>query len=204
MQEGATDDQILGLSPLFCMPLRLARFGPEYGRNGIPKWERPSDRLTNVGFWIFTMEIDSPDLAVLEEQLFWCRSRGRKPADSPLGDVDKELRQFKDYRGVTAVYGGNKSIHFHFVFDTRHISSHLSLSRQEQANWQGDVSDACLRDLYRLCWNRLAEVFTRVLGTDLEVDRALSSPYQARRTPWGIREAEEGHILKLELGTAVW
>ncbi len=203
IEESATDDEILGLSPLFSMPLLLARFGPEYSRDGVAKWERPSDRLINAGFWVFTMEIDSPELAVLEEQLLWCRSRGKKLTDSPIGNVDKELRQFRDYRGVTAVYGGNKSVHFHFVFDTRHIFSDLSLGRQAKANWQGDVSDPCLKDLYRLCWNQLAEVFTRVLGTNLEVDRALSSPFQARRTPWGIREVEEGHILKLEPGTMV-
>lgn len=203
IEEGATDDQVLGLSPLFCMPLRLARYGTKYGRDGMPKWERPSDRLINAGFWVFTMEVDSPELAVLEEQLLWCRSRGKKATDSPIGDVDKELRQFRDYRGVTAVYGGNKSVHFHFVFDTRHICSDLSLSRQVKTNWQGDVSDPCLKGLYKLCWNQLAEVFTRVLGTNLEVDRALSSPFQARRTPWGIREADKGHILKLEPGTMV-
>ena len=203
IEENATDDQVLGSSPLFCMPLRLAQYGPRFGRDGMSKWERPSDRLINAGFWVFTMEVDMPELSVLEEQLLWCRSRGKKPIDSPLGDVDKELRQFKDYRGVTAVYGGNKSIHFHFVFDTRHVSAELSLSRQARANWQGDVSDACLKELYRRCWNQLAEVFTRVLGTDLKVDRALSSPFQARRTPWGIRKAEEGHILQLKPGTRI-
>lgn len=203
IRESASDEEILARSPRFCMPLREASYGRQFGDGGKAAWERPSDRLVNAGFWVFTMEVDAEELADLEEQLSWCRSRGKKPSDSPIGDVDKALRRLRDYRGVTAVYSGNKSVHFHFVFDTCHISSELSKNKSASKKWLGDVPDVCLKDLYRQCWGEIANIFTENLSTHLTVDGALASVFQQRRTPWGHRIVEPGHFLGLEPGTIV-
>jgi hypothetical protein len=201
-----SDEAMQEQSPFFLMPLRIPQRGTEYGiyGDGSPKWERPSDRLVNAGFWVFTMEIDEPNVAALEQQLAWCRAPSGKPERSPLGMLDHNLRVFQDYRGVTAVYGGNKSVHFHFVFDIRHISSALSRSdRRLEEKWQGDVSEDQLRDLYRLRWQTLAGMFTKGLDFTGDIDTRLSSPFQLRRTPWGVRVVEAGHLLNLPEGTHV-
>ena len=74
---------------------------------------RPSDRPINIGFCVYTLEFDKLPIA---EQLkaIW---------DGGLRRAEEYLICFKDYRGYEVVYGGRKSLHFHFVFDLRHWSS---------------------------------------------------------------------------------
>jgi hypothetical protein len=204
----ASDAYIQAKSPYFMNPLRIPNQSSEYGHydDGSPKWEPPSKRFTNVGFLVFTIEIDNEDLAFLEQQLSWCRdSTGKgRPKNSPIGKVDKELSRYIDYRGVTAVYSGSKSIHFHFVFDTKHLSTSLSESdRRILDKWQGDVPDSQLADLYRIKWLEVVSIFRRVIGYQGDVDETQKSPYQLRRTPWGHRVIDGKHLLGLPPGTIV-
>jgi hypothetical protein len=68
---------------------------------------RPSDRAINIGFTCYTLEFDNLPLS---DQLRIIWSGG-------LRRTDEILQHFKDYRGYEVIYGGHKSLHFHFIFD---------------------------------------------------------------------------------------
>mgnify|MGYP000740054336 CR=1 FL=1 len=127
VRDGVDGPSDLEWTPYFANPLRW----PE-GVTGDESDEEfdgldislPCDRVLNAGFVVLTIEFDAGDLGALEIQLDWCRREtGKKrDADCALGRFNDLLReQFRDYRGVCAVWGGNKSIHFHFVFDLTHL-----------------------------------------------------------------------------------
>jgi hypothetical protein len=176
--------------------------GPNKGRTrfGPP----PSQRMTNAGFQVFTFEIDEGGLERFELELSWMRTSGSKPEHSKLGRLDDYLKRYRDYRGMTVVYSGNKSFHHHLVFDTHHLSKSLcSGDRQKEAAWQGDVPDMLLPALHEQCWLVLAGHFKQVLGFTGNFDDGLKSPFQLRRTPWAMRQASEGHLLGLPKGAPV-
>lgn len=78
---------------------------------------KPIQRATNGGFLVATVEHDCQSLAHLEENVGWAApSLGFK-------QVDAHLRKYKEYCGYCNVLSGNKSVHFHFVFDTRHFAN---------------------------------------------------------------------------------
>lgn len=195
-------------SPLFTNGMHIpkqssALYG--YDERGHPRWgPPPSQRTANIGFIVITLEIDKAEREFLEAQLSWLRSPNGKPVKSPLGQVIKRLGRFLDFRGVTAVYGGNKSVHLHFVFDTRHLSLTLCQSnRLLQERWQGDVPEALLRTLYEQAWLRVVGEFKQVISCTEPFDPQLKRYEQLRRTPWGIRLAPEGHLLGVAPGTPV-
>ena len=176
LASNASDADIQAKSPYFMNALRIPKRGVEYGlhADGTTKWEPPRERFVNAGFLVFTIEIDNEDLAFFEKQLSWCRdSTGKgKPNNSPIGKVDKELSRYIDYRGVTAVYSCSKSIHFHFVFDSKHLSKSMSESeRRILDKWQGDVPDNQLADLYPTRWLEVVSIFRRVIGYQSDVDK---------------------------------
>ena len=75
----------------------------------------PTLRATNAGFLIATIEHDCHSRDQFEEIVGWLAASGR------FKEVDA-LRKYKEYCGYSAVFSGNGSVHFHFVFDTRHLS----------------------------------------------------------------------------------
>ena len=141
-------------SPYFINSLRDPKRDHRYGEywDRTPKYEPSRDRLTNIGFLVYTIEFDLNLVSALEQQISWCiGSRGTRKG-SILWTIEKELARYRDYRGVTAVYSGGKSVHFHFVFDTRHLKRSLCEGdRRSLEKWQGDVPDVALADLYRYC-----------------------------------------------------
>lgn len=195
-------------SPLFTNGMHIpTQSAALYGcdERGGPRWgPPPSQRTANIGFFIVTLEIDKADREFLEIQLSWLRSPDGKSVNSLLGKLVKRLSRFLDFRGATAVYGGNKSIHLHFVFDTRHLSSALCQgNRLLEERWQGDVPEALLRTLYEQAWLRVVGEFKQVISCTEPFDPQLKRYEQLRRTPWGIRLAPEGHLLGVEPGTPV-
>jgi hypothetical protein len=83
----------------------------------------PKYRVTNIGFQIITIEHDCETTDELEECLRWTRGGDGDFNKSPFAAVDRELTRFKEYRGYTIVFTGNRSIHFHFVFNTKHLDN---------------------------------------------------------------------------------
>lgn len=74
---------------------------------------RPVLRATNRGFVVVTIEHDCETRDQFDDICASLDSAGQ------FKEVDAELRTYRDYRGYTVVFSGNRSLHFHFVFDTR-------------------------------------------------------------------------------------
>lgn len=185
LRAGADDQHLQAFTQLFAHPMRLPQWiGDHWG-------PRPTERLTNAGFAIQTFEVDSPLIEMFETQMGWCRSAGKKTVDSPIGRVDQMLKRFHDFRGIAVVYSGNRSLHIHTIWDTRHLSRALSdaAGDRQLAAWQGDLSDADFQRLYRSVWEELAVEIKQVLQLEGEFDAELSRMSQLRRLPWGTRLA---------------
>jgi hypothetical protein len=124
---------------------------------------------------------------------------------SPFARVDQKLCEFNDYRGYAIVFSGNKSLHFHFIFSTRHLS---------QCPWDADVTlrqgehqsrhSALMENAHAIYWDCVSQVFSELLGGGLKPDRKMRSITQWRRTPWAIRTLEKhSDILDLPVGSRV-
>jgi len=146
----------------------------------------PSERAFNSGFTVYTMELDRSPLDY-QLRIIW---------SGKLKQMNAELCRFRDYRGFEAVYSGSKSVHFHFILDTRHLNRHLTAANSSyRDNWTSDLPDALLRPAHALCWQRLAETFVRIAEIDDAPDPRLKSWEQLRRFPWGLRQVKGAHPL---------
>jgi hypothetical protein len=156
---------------------------------------RPSDRAINVGFCIYTLEFDKLSVA---EQLKAIWGGGLKR-------TDEILRHFKDYRGCEVVYGGNKSLHFHFVFDLRHWNHDLAFAKNSsyQENWLADFPDIYLREAHQDRWEVIACAFCKGTGIEAAPDEQLKYWEQNRRLPLALRRVAEGHPLGRPAGSYV-
>src|SRR5215208_2752211 len=156
---------------------------------------RPSERAINIGFCIYTIEFDKMPLG---EQLRVIWNGGLKRTDAIL-------RCFKDYRGYEVVYGGNKSLHFHFIFDLRHGSRDLAFAKNSsyQENWLADFPDVYLREAHQDRWEVIAAAFRRGTGIEAKPDEQLKYWEQNRRLPLALRLVKEGHPLGLPAGSYV-
>lgn len=164
------------------------------------EWDAPSDRVTLGPLTIFTIEIDPPSgwtqqqkITLLEEQMSWFRRSGNSAKSAPVFRIVGWLNQFSDFRGVVANYSGNKSIHFHFVFDTAEIVASSP-----------DLRDH-VRPAYQEAWQRLSQRFAELLPLDADHDIALRHPEQFRRLPNGanIVESAKTHLFDVPTGTSV-
>ncbi len=180
---------------LFTNPLQLGQFDeakriPGENSGGTP----PSERITNAGWWAYTFEYDGSSREELEMQLDWFRG---KPETCPFSEVHRALSKYADYRGYSAVFSGNKSLHVHLLFDTRHLSRDLSINANATVRglWTGDVPDEHLNKLHRAVWPEIAAIINEHLRTDVHFDDGLRSYVQKRRCPWGIRTLEKPSTL---------
>ena len=167
--------------------------------------DSPTMRVSNGGFVIVTMEFDCLSREEFEQNLAWTRGKSDDFRLSAFAQVDTKLCEFKDYRGYTIVFTGNRSLHFHFIFSTRHLS---------QCPWDADAAlrggerqsghAALMANAHNQYWDRVSEVFSETLCGSLQPDRKLRSVTQWRRTPWAIRTLEKhSDILDLPAGTRV-
>jgi hypothetical protein len=149
----------------------------------------PSERTHNAGFAVYTIEFDHMPLAD-QLRLIW---------SGKIKQIDAELRRFRDYRGYEAVYSGSKSVHFHLIFDLRHLKHALITAGNSsyRDNWTRDLPDALLRPAYGICWDRLATIFRCVAEVDDQPDQTLRRWEQLRRCPWALRQIHGAHPLGL-------
>jgi hypothetical protein len=157
-------------------------------------WERPSDRVVLGDLHAFTFEFDVPDPAFLGQQLSWLRSP-KNALDSQIGGLYRHLSRFADFAGITVNYSGNKSLHFHLVFETALAASALGLDKAPE-----------IRRGFMAHWDELHPVVLEHLAvpTGITADTSLRAPEAFRRIPNGHRLLDkDGHILGIPKGTIV-
>jgi hypothetical protein len=163
---------------------------------------KPVLRATNAGFLIITIEIDCQSREEFEENLRWTRGRDGKFDQSPFAEVDKKLCRFKDYRGYSIVFSGNKSLHFHFKFATDHLKNcEVRAAKDDLGDW--GLRAALIGKAHTAYWYAVSDVFLETLHSR-EADGHLRWITQWRRTPWGLRRLDKySAILDLPFGTIV-
>lgn len=156
----------------------------------------PSERVYNAGFVVYTIEFDQMPLAD-QLRIIW---------SGKLRSIGEQLERYQDYRGCEAVYAGNKSVHFHFVFDIRHLKRELAFSGNGplRDKWVSDLPDVLLRPAYAVCWDRLRQVFREIAEVDDQPDPSLRQWEHLRRGPWALRQIKDAHPLGLPLNHRVW
>lgn len=154
---------------------------------------KPKDRAFNAGFTVCTFEFDGIPL----------RDQIEMVCDGSLKNLDENFQDLKDYRGYEVVWGGGKSVHFHYVFDLRHLKHDLASANNSsyQDNWTQDVPDKYLRVFHRKIWAFLARHFSDAVGVQVDdLDPNLQFWEQPRRTPLARRVVEAHHPLGLPEG----
>lgn len=201
-QNAGTLDQTF--YPLFSNIMRKPAFGPGYRRyqdQWRAKWERPIHRGAVGQFWTFTFEWDTEEIDGLQKQLDWVWHKDSN-RQTEIEKLHRFFRsQFKDYRGYCVIWSGGKSVHINFIFDTSHMSKAAIETIAERDGkspeaklrdyWQGDINPAMIWDYYTSSWNRLNAIILEESSISANFDSALSTLFQKRRTPWGIRIAGE-------------
>lgn len=193
----------------FSNPMRWPAYGPGYrvdradgdldaeGFIFAKTWEPPKDRAEVAPFTVFTLEVDSDGDDALQSQLDLLWTAGAAKV-APVIAFDEHLRSaFRDYRGFCAVWSGNKSIHFHFVFETGWLDKNVLIQWAElrgvdrksalRNHVDGMLKGNVFYEYYRVKWRMLAHLFNEITGLNLDFDTALSQFSQKRRLPWGTR-----------------
>jgi hypothetical protein len=117
--------------------------------------------------------------------------------------LDRELKRVAEYRGFSIVFSGGKSLHFHFVFSTRHILGLPFGASAAERRQEFREASAVLHNAHNRYWDHAHDAFVRVLTPSIAADRKLRSLTQWRRVPWGIRLLDEGSILGFLAGTRI-
>ena len=160
--------------------------------------DKPSLRATNAGFLVVTVEHDCENRVHFEQICSWLSKNG------PFEDLDHELRQYRDYDGYCVVFTGNRSLHFHLVFNTRHLTE-APYNQPALERWQcREIHAAIMTNVHQVYWNAVVEMMDRILAPPISADRSGNSYTQWKRMPWGIRKLEKySEILALSPGTLV-
>ncbi|HYG90781.1 MAG TPA: hypothetical protein VD978_31510 [Azospirillum sp.] len=163
------------------------------GPDGKEQWTEPSKRVWGGFPQCYTIEFDVKSLDFFREQLRWCRSAGKKPMDAPLGRVYEHFNQYADFRGMTACWSGNKSIHIHVLFDSWMAVDRYRLDRR------------AMRAGFIAHWDDIHRAVKDILEVpvEIEADASLRLPEQFRRLPWGTRVIGPGNLLSIPAGTRV-
>jgi hypothetical protein len=128
----------------------------------------------------------------------WLGSKGK------FKEIDKKLTAYRDYSGFCVVLSGNKSLHFHFTFNTRHLSE-APYDQIWELRWRAHHAQAAvMSNVHQIYWNTVAEVMNETLAPPIAADRSMEAYSQFKRMPWGIRRLEErSEILDLPAGSLV-
>jgi hypothetical protein len=141
---------------------------------------------------IVTHEIDTESLAEFEHVLAWTRGSKGDFNKSPFADLDRRLWGCREYRGYSIVYSGRRSLHFHFVFQTKHL---------DNAPWDADAlprkyaqrqTPALMQNTHNIYWDHARTAIEEILDPPRPVDPQMRSLTKWRRMPWAIRTIEEG------------
>jgi len=152
---------------------------------------RPSLCATNASFLVITIEVESGDAAVFEETLRWTRTTDGKFSTAPFAAVDKRLTEYKDYRGFTVLFSGNKSLHFDFVFETAHLENAPHNVGPKDRLASVSQHSAVMHAAAELIWDSVTEAFNEIIPFPAPLDRRLRSLTQWRRAPWAVRTLDE-------------
>ena len=160
-------------------------------------FNEPSKRVAISDLHCFTFEFDNPGLAFLETQCKWLRMRDR-PTDSSMGQLFLECSEFRDFKGITVVWSGNKSFHIHVLFNPW-------LMLEACGGGDGDEFIANLRPGFVAHWERLKDIVVESLPglNGLEPDDSLKYPEAFRRLPGGSRVLHANNMLGLPAGSVV-
>ena len=164
-------------------------------------FEMPSERCVFGAITVLTIEFDPPKdwstperLIVLEEQLDWLRRSGNERHSQKVQKIIRWAKRFADFRGLCVVYSGDKSLHFHFAFDTSALcETHPSLRDH-------------LRPAYAAAHDKLVEAFEELLPLNgLEPDTGMRQPEQFRRLPNGMRLVKDSkrHLFGVPSGRRI-
>lgn len=152
----------------------------------------PKSRIVVAPHHILTIEFDDRNIAFFQQQLGWLRSSGKK-LDSVVGQFVTHLRHsYADVAGLTVVYSGHKSLHFHFVLSTDVLT--------------GAVPDpTSARMGFQKAWDRLRDEFENFapfnLAAGKKADTSLRQPETFRRLPGGMRLNDKAdHIFGVPVG----
>lgn len=163
---------------------------------------KPRLRAVNSGSLIVTTEFDGQSTDHVEENLAWTRS-GRANV-SPLAVLDRRLRDFKDYQGYCAVFSGNRSVHFDFVFSTEHLQAAPFDASIEQRSGDDGLAEAALMSrVHDTYWTTVADLFVEMLRPSLDPDASMRSLVKWRRTPWAYRVLEKPSVIGLPAGVRI-
>lgn len=189
----------------FTNPLRLPHFGPKYENQSehAKKWEPPSARPTVGNFLVFTLEYDPDTPAGFEKQLDWLWKEQGDGLTCIVRADQFFRRNYKDYRGYCVVFGGNKSLHFHFVFDStwmqrEAIETWAKINNRNpkqviKSHYKGDISQDAIWPYHRERWRALVKDFRKATGIDVLFDNGMATLCQKRRLPWGLRIEEKAN-----------
>ena len=182
----------LSAMTLFANQLLIAR--PTIDDDGSVEYEAPSLRVDHGRYLVLTLEYDVLDRQFLADQISSVMYVKNK-LECPMGQFYKACSKFSDFAGITVVYGGNKSLHIHVVFDTTLAHEMFAI---------GNRSSCELRRGYMLLWDRIRKLFEDMIDTGgHSADRNLRAPEAYRRLPWGTRVAGENHLLGIPKGMEV-
>jgi hypothetical protein len=162
----------------------------------------PKHRATNIGFLVITIEYDCRTTEEMEECLAWTRGGDGEFTRSAFAAVDRELARFAEYRGYTIVFTGNRSLHFHLIFSTKHL---------ESVPWDLTAEDRLaqshaelLNQAHQSYWDTTAEIFASNLRPSLSPDESTRVLSQWRRSPWAWRRLDkDSEVLGLPTGTVI-
>jgi hypothetical protein len=158
----------------------------------------PTLRATNAGFVVATIEHDCDSRDQFEAIVGWTTFSGR------FKEVDAELRKHKEYLGYSVVFSGNRSLHFHFVFDTRHLTRAPVEETAAERSLDQKMHSAIMHNVHQIYWDHVNAVMEATLNPSVAADRKLRTYTQWKRMPWGMRKLErDSTILGLPSGTTV-
>ncbi|WP_313326759.1 hypothetical protein [Sphingobium yanoikuyae] len=157
------------------------------------KWPEAKGRLRLGTQQIFTFEFDVETEAFLVEQLGWCLPKPPFKA-SALSLLHDRLRQYADYRLMTVVWSGNKSLHIHVTFETQlYLNTHAS------------PCPSTIQGGHKAHWGVLRQIVLDVLRPSVgaQPDGHLSYATSFRRTPNALRKLDKPNILGFPAGISV-
>jgi len=155
----------------------------------------PASRIVVAPHHILTIEFDDRNIPFFQQQLGWLRSSGGKH-DSVVGQFVTHLRKtYADAVGLTVVYSGHKSLHFHFVVSTEILRGAAPEPTSARLGFQK-------------AWDRLRDEFENFAPFGLagkKADTSLRQPENFRRLPRGMRLNEStDHIFGVPVGVPLF
>jgi hypothetical protein len=105
---------------------------------------------------------------------------------------------------IASFTAGGKSLHFHFIFDTRHLTA-VPFDASLASRWENRLKHAAIvANAHARYWDYIHDLLKEGLSPSMETDRGLRSAVQWRRFPWGHRRHEEtSKLFGFAVGTIV-